>query len=42
MDNVHLDRSDTRPPVELAEHFDVHLNQISEWKQQLTESAASL
>jgi len=24
---------------DLAEHFDVHLNQISEWKQQLLESA---
>jgi len=26
--------------AQLAEHFDVHPNQISEWKQQLTASAA--
>ena len=28
-----------KPLAELSEHFDVHPNQISEWKQQLMESA---
>lgn len=28
--------------AELSEHFDVHPNQISEWKQQLMESAPEL
>ena len=28
--------------AELSEHFDVHSNQISEWKQQLQESAADV
>ena len=28
--------------AELSEHFDVHSNKISEWKQQLQESAADV
>ena len=28
--------------AELAEHFDVHPNQISDWKQQLQESATEV
>lgn len=31
-----------KPRVELAEHFDVHPNQISEWEQQLQEFAADV